>query len=175
MAPSAEFRQGDEPAYLGRARRLLVNMTPDEKADRIIKGLTATGVAAGGVPVPLLIPFMATVAGGVVAIGASYGVRLSKEDAWKLIREFFKAAGFVYTATFIGGAFITWILAATGVGYPVALALDAAQCAVIGYTVGTAAKHYFKGERSQSEMRKVVRGAMAEARASFSSKGAGRG
>jgi hypothetical protein len=150
-------------------------MTPDEKADKIIKGLTATGVAAGGVPVPMLVPFMAAVSSGVVAIGACYGVPMSRDQAWKLIREFFKAAGFVYAATFVGGAFITWILTATGVGLPVALALDAAQCAVIGYTVGTAAKHYFKGETSHAELRTIVRGAMAEARTSFGSKGANRG
>jgi len=144
-------------------------MTPDEKADKIIMGLTATGAAAGGIPVPLLVPFMGAVAGGVVAIGACYGVQLTRDEAWKLIREFFKAAGFVWTATFIGGEFIVWILAATGAGLPVALALDAVQCTVIAYAVSTAAKHYFKGQRSRDEIRAVMRRAASDARRSFSS------
>lgn len=136
----------------------------DEKADAIIKGLTATGIAAGAVPAPMLVPFMAAVASGVVAIGACYGVQLTKDEAWKLIREFFKAAGFVYVSAVVGGHFITWILTVTGLGLPVAMALDAATAAVVAYAVCTAAKHYFKGQTSRREIRDVMRQAMAEAR-----------
>ncbi|GID91608.1 DUF697 domain-containing protein [Amorphoplanes digitatis] len=139
-------------------------MTPDEKADRIIKGMVATGVAAGGVPVPLLIPFMGAVAGGVVAIGTCYGVELSKRDAWKLIRQFFKAAGFVYMSALVGGQFMVWLLTPTGLGTPAAMALDAVTSAAVAYAAGTAAKHYFKGHTSQAELRAIVRGAVVEAR-----------
>jgi hypothetical protein len=145
-------------------------MTPDEKADKIIMGLTATGAAAGALPVPLLIPFMGTVAGGVVAIGACYGVGLSRDEAWKLIREFFKAAGFVWTSAFIGTQLIAWIVTTTGVGVPVAMALETAEATLIAYAVGTAAKHYFKGQKSRDEIRTVMRSAMSEARTKFSSK-----
>jgi hypothetical protein len=140
-------------------------MTPDEKADKIIRGLVAGGLVAGALPVPLTVPFMATVAGGVVAIGACYGVQLNKADAWKLIREFFKAAGLVYAGAMVGGQFIAWILTATGFGLPVALALDAGQAAAIAYGVGSASKCYFKGQRSRDEIRAVMRSAMAEAKA----------
>jgi hypothetical protein len=142
-------------------------VTPDEKADNIIKGLMATGVAAGGVPVPMTVPFMAVVAGGVVAIGACYDVQLTKDEAWKLIIQFFKAAGLVYAAVFVGAHFTAWILTATGFGVPFALALDAAEGATIAYAVGTASKHYFKGETSRSGIRKVMRDALKESRSSL--------
>jgi hypothetical protein len=143
---------------------LNMQKTPDEMADNVIKGLVATGIACGAVPAPMLVPFMAAVASGVVAIGACYGVRLSTDEAWKLLREFFKAAGFVYCAALVGGQFITWIIGATGFGLPVALALDAAQAAGISYAVGGAAKNYFKGQNSRSEIRTIMRRALAEAR-----------
>jgi hypothetical protein len=142
-------------------------MTPDEKANRIIKGMVAAGVTAGSVPVPALVPFMGAVAGGVVAIGACYGVELSKRDAWKLIREFFKAAGFVYMSALVGSHFMVWLLTPTGLGTPLAVAIDAATCAAVAYAAGTAAQHYFKGQTSHDELRAVVRGAVAEARRNF--------
>ena len=164
------FQTLERCTYHHLGMRPLTHMTPDQKADKIITGLITTGVAAGGVPIPLTVPFMAAVAGGVVAIGACYGVQLTRDEAWKLIREFFKAAGFVWMATAVGGQLGVLILAATGAGYPVALALDAVQGAVIAYAVGTAAKHYFKGQKSRDEIRAVMRSAVSEARTKFSSK-----
>jgi hypothetical protein len=132
-------------------------MTPDEKANRIIKGMVAAGVTAGSVPVPALVPFMGAVAGGVVAIGACYGVELSKRDAWKL----------VYMSALVGSHFMVWLLTPTGLGTPLAVAIDAATCAAVAYAAGTAAQHYFKGQTSHDELRAVVRGAVAEARRNF--------
>jgi uncharacterized protein (DUF697 family) len=68
-------------------------VTPEQKADRIIAGMASTGVMVAVIPLPLGVPFMAAVATGAVAIGACYGIKLTKDEAWKLIREFFKAAG----------------------------------------------------------------------------------
>jgi uncharacterized protein (DUF697 family) len=139
-------------------------MTPDERADQIIKGMASTGVAVGLIPVPLGIPFMAAVGTGVIAIGRCYGVELTKDEAWKLVREFFKAAGITYMATAVGWQFITALAKATGFGYPVAAALDAAQAAIIAYAVGAASKAYFKGERNNKQLGAVLRSAVTEAR-----------
>jgi uncharacterized protein (DUF697 family) len=117
--------------------------SPEEKADSIIKGLMATGVTTAVIPAPLGIPFIAVVATGVVGIGRCYGVALNKQEAWKLIREFFKAAGITFTALQVGWTFISAIVNATGVGYPVSVALDATQATAISFAVGSAAKHYF--------------------------------
>jgi hypothetical protein len=133
-------------------------MTPDQKADRIIAGMVSTGVATAVVPLPLGIPFMGAVAGGVVAIGACYSVSLSKDEAWKLIREFFKAAGFTFFALNVGWQFITWIMYATGAGAPVAMALDTTQCVAIAYAVGEAAKFYFSKQAFNRQLGAKLRG-----------------
>lgn len=71
----------------------------------------------------LQVPFMGVLAGGVVGIGASYGVTLTKDEGWKLVKEFFKAAGFTYAATIVRGKLISFAVAVTGIGYPGAVAL----------------------------------------------------
>jgi uncharacterized protein (DUF697 family) len=139
-------------------------MTSDERADRIIKGMASTGVAVAVIPLPLGIPFMGAMGAGVVSIGRCYEVELTKDEAWKLIREFFKAAGMTYMATLMGWQFITALGKATGFGYPVAVALDATQAAVIAYAVGAAAKAYFKGGRSNEQLRAAIRNAVTEAK-----------
>jgi uncharacterized protein (DUF697 family) len=139
-------------------------MTPDERADRIIKGMASTGVAGAVIPLPLAIPFMGAVGAGVVSIGRCYGVELTKDEAWKLVREFFKAAGMTYMAIAVSGQFITALAKATGFGYPVAVALDATQAAVIAYAIGAAAKAYFKGERNNKQLGAVLRNAVTEAK-----------
>jgi uncharacterized protein (DUF697 family) len=139
-------------------------MTPDERADLIIKGMASTGVAGALIPLPLGIPFMGVVGAGVVSIGHCYGVELTKDQAWKLVRQFFKAAGFTYMALFVGWQFITGLGKATGFGYPVAVALDATQGAIIAYAVGAAAKAYFKGERDNKELGALLRNAAIAAK-----------
>jgi uncharacterized protein (DUF697 family) len=141
-------------------------MTAEQKTDKIIKGMVSAGVATGVIPLPLGLPFMAAVATGVVAIGACYGVELTRDEAWKLIREFFKAAGFTFFATNVGWQFITGLMYATGFGSPFAAALDTAQCVAIAYAVGAAAKHHFSGQRSRRELGAVMRSAYLERKSS---------
>jgi uncharacterized protein (DUF697 family) len=138
-------------------------MTPDERADRIIKGMATASAAMGVLPIPVL-PFMATAATGVVAIGRCYGVELTKDEAWKLIKQVFKAAGTTYMATYVGWNFILMLGKATGFGIPVAMVLDGAQSAAISYAVGAAAKAYFKGERNNKVLGAVLRNAVTEAK-----------
>jgi uncharacterized protein (DUF697 family) len=138
--------------------------TPEQKADAIIKGMMSSGVAGAIIPLPLGIPFMGVVAAGVVGIGVCYGVELTKDEAWKLIKEFFRAAGLTFMAINVGGLFISAVLNFSGAGYPVAVALDAAQATAIAYAVGTSAKVYFSGEHSRKELGAVMRNAFKEAK-----------
>ncbi len=140
--------------------------TAEQKADAIIKGMMSSGVAAAVIPLPLGVPFMGVVAGGVVGIGTCYGVELTKDEAWKLIKEFFKAAGLTFMAINVGGLFISAILNFTGAGYPVAVALDAAQATAIAYAVGSSAKFYFSGQRSRKELGAMMRESFQEAKRS---------
>ena len=134
-----------------------MSKTADEKADAIIKGMVATGVATAVIPLPLGVPFMGAVASGVVAIGACYGAQLNKDEAWTLVKEFFRAAGITYMALNVGWTFISAILNFTGLGYPAAVALDATQATAISYAVGSAAKYYFSGQRNRKELGKIMR------------------
>jgi uncharacterized protein (DUF697 family) len=147
----------------------MATLTADEKADKIITGLMGTAVAGALIPLPLAVPFMAAVAGGVVAIGTCYGVTLTKNDAWKLVREFFKAAGLTWTAINVGSVFISSVLYATGAGAPVAITMDVVQSTAIAYAVGQAAKHYFKGNRSRDELGARMRDAFRERTAAMRS------
>jgi uncharacterized protein (DUF697 family) len=134
----------------------------EEKADAVIAGLVSTAVAAAVIPVPLTVPFIGLVASGVVAIGACYGVKLSKEEAWKLLREFFKAAGFTFMAINVGSVLLSAVMTVTGAGYVVGVALDAVQASAIAYAVGSAAKHYFAGEHSRAALGAVMRAAFTQ-------------
>ena len=136
--------------------------TAEEKADAVIAGMVSAGLAGAVIPVQLTIPFMATVAGGVVGIGRCYGTELTKDEAWKLVREFFKAAGFTYMAINAGSLFISQALYVTGLGYPAAVAMDAASSTAIAYSVGAAAKAYFSGQRSRKELGAVMRNNLRE-------------
>lgn len=136
--------------------------TSEEKADAIIAGMISAGVTMAAVPVMLQVPFMGVLAGGVVGIGTSYGVTLTKAEGRKLVKEFFKAAGFTYAATIVGGKLISVAVAVTGIGYPGAVALDAVTSAAEAYAVGAAAKHYFAGDKSRRELGAVMRNAFNE-------------
>lgn len=78
---------------------------------------------------------MGVPAGGVVGIGASYGVTLTKDEGWKLVKEFFKAAAFTYAATIVGGKLISFAVAVTGIGYAGA---GSAEDSAIGRPYGRA-------------------------------------
>jgi uncharacterized protein (DUF697 family) len=140
--------------------------TAEQKADAIIKGLMSAAVATAVIPLPLGVPFMAVVAGGVVAIGTCYGVELTKDEAWRLIKEFFKAAGVTFMGLNVGWLFISAILNFTGAGYPVSVALDATQGSAIAYAVGSSAKFYFSGQRSRKELGEMMRESFKEAKRS---------
>jgi hypothetical protein len=62
----------------------------------------------------------------------------------------------------VGSVFLTAVLNVTGVGYPVAVALDAAQSSAIAYAVGSAAKAYFSGQRSRKELGALMRKGLRE-------------
>jgi uncharacterized protein (DUF697 family) len=136
----------------------------DDKADRVIAGMIAGAVGAAAAPVVAWPIFVTGMGVGVVGIGACYGVSLSKDEAWKLIKQFFTAAGFSYMATLVGGKLLTIFLAATGVGYGGAVALDVVTSSAIAYAVGQSAKAYFKGERRNAELGEIFRAAVRRRR-----------
>lgn len=133
--------------------------SPDERADQICVAMAAAGVAFAAIPgfnAPL---FAAMLGAGVVAIGKVYGVTLTGEDGWKLIKQFFLAAGFTFLAAAIGLKVVTALAALTGIGYGGAVALDAVSSSALAFAVGKAGKAYFKGERDKHKLGKAFRDA----------------
>lgn len=129
----------------------------DEQADQIIN--TMIGGMAGaalvqGISLALVMTAMGT---GVVAIGRCYGTEINRDEAWKLIKQFFQAAGFCYIGWILGGRILTAMLAATGAGYAAAVTIDGAANAALGYAIGAASKAYFKGERNNKIIGAVMR------------------
>lgn len=83
---------------------------------------------------------------GCVAIGRAYGVQLTKDEAWKLIKQFFLSTGSMFLAINVGSKLLASILKATGFGYGVGVVLDVAFSIASAYAVGACAKEYFRND-----------------------------
>lgn len=133
-------------------------MTADEKADAAIKTMIATVI--GTAAIPAYVNWAATAAAmgaGVVSIGLCYGVKLNKDEAWHLVKQFILAGGFWFAGMILGSRILSMILTSTGIGYFGAVAMDAAVSAALAYAIGESAKAYFKGTRDKAELGKILR------------------
>lgn len=114
-------------------------------ADSAILAMTIAGVGIGFAPVMLDIAIFMTEAGiGVVTIGKCYNMKLSKEDAGDLIKQFFKAAGLAYSMVFTCEKLGTSALKSNPVSYIPAMIADAVMCGSISYAIGSTSKRYFR-------------------------------
>lgn len=141
-------------------------MTSDEKADAAIK--TMVMAVIGGAVVPTHINWAITAAAlgsGVVAIGLCYGVELSKDEGWHLVKQFVGAAGFWFMGLMVGTRILSVILATTGVGYAGAVALDATISAALAYAIGASSKAYFKGVKDKKDLGAIFRKSFQESKA----------
>lgn len=117
----------------------------DRNADTAIKTMIAACVGGAVVPAHINWTIVAAALGaGVVAIGVCYDVKMNKDEAWKLIKQFFLAAGTVFLMLNIGSKIISIILASTGIGYAGAVGLDTVVSGAQAYAVGACAKEYFR-------------------------------
>lgn len=67
----------------------------NEKADKAIKAMMATVVGTALVPAHVNWALTASAMGaGVVAIGLCYDIKLTKDEGWKLVKQFILSAGF---------------------------------------------------------------------------------
>lgn len=145
----------------------------DSNADKAIASMIATTVGAAAVPAHVNWALMASIlGGGVVAIGLCYDVKLSKDEAWKLVKQFFIAAGSFFIGINISSKIFAMILTSTGIGHIGAVALDAALSSAIAYAIGATAKHYFrndylgKDKLSKAELGNIFRDAFKKKRQS---------
>ena len=117
----------------------------DEQADDAIRTMVATVVGTAAIPAHVNWSLTATAIGaGVVAIGLIYDVQLTKEEGWKLVRQFFLGAGFWFVTMNVGSKILTAIMESTGFGYLGGVALDGAISAASAWAIGACAKEYFR-------------------------------
>jgi len=128
----------------------------DKNADKVIVGMAASIAAAATLPLvvdyPILVSILAT---GVVSIGLCYGVKFTKDEAWKLIIQIIKAANHWKTFILFGSQLSALILESTGLGYFAGVTIQITTGVAVSYAIGAAAKEYFKGERDMGRIGKT--------------------
>lgn len=117
----------------------------EENADKAITTMTVGAVGIGFAPVFVdVTALMIGLGVGVVAIGKCYDLKLTKDDAGDLIKQFFKAAGLTYSMIFAGQKITTSLLKSNPVSYIPSMIADAAMCGSIAFAVGSTSKRYFQ-------------------------------
>lgn len=141
----------------------------DNNADKAIKAMMTAVVGTALIPAHVNWTLTASAMGaGVVAIGCCYGVKMTKDDGWKLVRQFVLSAGFWFLSMNIGSKLLTALMESTGIGYGVGVALDAAASAAFAWAIGSTAKEYFrndylgKAKLTKEELGKIFRQAFKE-------------
>lgn len=119
----------------------------DNDADVAIKSMMTAVVAAAAVPAHVNWALTASAMGaGAVAIGKCYDVQLTKDEGWKLVRQFVLSAGMWFLSMNVGSKMLSALMQSTGIGYAVGMALDAASSAAFAWAIGSTAKAYFRNE-----------------------------
>lgn len=119
----------------------------DQEADVAIDTMVKAVLATSVLPVVVNTGLTGTAMGaGCIAIGKVYGISLSDDDAWKLIKQFFLGAGTWFLAMNFGSKFLTMLIQATGIGYLFSVAIDATISAAAAYAIGSCAKAYFRND-----------------------------
>lgn len=119
----------------------------DNDADVAIKTMMGTVIATAAVPAHVNWALTASAMGaGAVAIGKCYDVQLTKDEGWKLVKQFVLSAGMWFLSMNVGSKILSALMQSTGVGYAVGMALDAASSAAFAWAIGSTAKAYFRNE-----------------------------
>ncbi|HZP82810.1 MAG TPA: DUF697 domain-containing protein [Chthonomonadaceae bacterium] len=130
----------------------------DAQADKVIATMVKGMVGAAVIPAHVNWALVATAMGaGVIRIGNCYGIKLTKDEAWELIVQFFRAAGLTFCALNVGSKVLAALMSSTLIGHASAVALDATISASLAYAVGGCAKSYFKGVRDSRELGRMMR------------------
>ena len=119
----------------------------NENADKAIAGMMATVVGTALVPAHVNWALTASAMGaGGVAIGLCYDIKLSKDEGWKLVKQFIMSAGFWFLSMNVGSKILSALMETTGIGYGAGVAIDAATSAAFAWAIGATAKEYFQRE-----------------------------
>ena len=138
----------------------------DEQADVAIQTMVTAIIGGAVVPVHVNWALAASAMGaGVVAIGLIYDVKLTEEEGWKLVKQFFLSAGFFFVTLNVGSKIFAAIAESTGIGYVGGAMIDGAISGASAWAVGACAKEYFrrdflgKSKPTKDELRKIFQDA----------------
>lgn len=121
--------------------------TCDKNADKAINTMMTAVVGTALVPAHVNWALTASAMGaGVVAVGLCYDVKLTREEGWKLVRQFVMGAGFWFISMNVGSKILSALMESTGIGYGAGAAIDAAASAAFAWAIGSTAKKYFRNE-----------------------------
>lgn len=141
----------------------------NEKADLAIAAMVTTVVGTAAVPAAVNWAITASaMGGGAAAIGKCYGIKLTTDEGWKLVKQFIIGAGSWFLAMNVSSKIFSALLQFTGFGYGVGFALDAATSAAFAWAIGATSKEYFKREYlgksklSEKELGKIFRDAFKD-------------
>lgn len=144
----------------------------DQRADKAIKAMVASMVGMAAIPALVNWALVATaMASGVVAIGLCYDVKLTKDEAWKLVKQFFIAAGLTFMMVQGGTKIVAMILSSTGIGHFGAMAIDCTVSGAQGYAIGMGAREYFRRDSlgqakpTKEELGRIIREAFKSKKA----------
>ena len=141
----------------------------NEKADKAISAMVTTVMATAILPAHVNWALTASAMGaGVVSIGLCYDVKLTKDEGWKLVKQFVLGAGFWFLSMNVGSKMLSAFLESTGFGYGVGVAMDVATSAAFAWAIGATSKEYFqrdylgKSKPSKDELGKIFRDAFKD-------------
>ena len=141
----------------------------NEKADLAIAAMVTTVVGTAVVPAAVNWAVTASAMGtGAVAIGKCYGIKLTSDEGWKLVKQFVYAAGGWFLGLNVGSKILTALMQFTGLGYGAGVALDATVSAALAWAIGATSKEYFrreylgKSKLSKDELGKIFREAFKD-------------
>lgn len=141
----------------------------NEKADKAISAMVTTVTATALLPAHVNWALTASAMGaGVISIGLCYDVKLTKDEGWKLVKQFVLGAGFWFLSMNVGSKILSAFLESTGLGYGVGVVMDATTSAAFAWAIGATSKEYFqrdflgKSKPSKDELSKIFRDAFKD-------------
>ena len=138
----------------------------DANADEAIKAMVTAAVGTAIIPAHVNWACSASAMGaGVVSIGLCYDVKLSKDEGWKLVKQFIYSAGGWILSMNVGSKLFAALAQSTGLGYGAGVTIDSAASAAFAWAIGESAKEYFrrdylgKSKMSKEELGRFFRNA----------------
>ncbi|MCR5662089.1 MAG: DUF697 domain-containing protein [bacterium] len=135
----------------------------DRRADDVIAGMVSSMTAGALAPAAInWVIVMSAMGAGVMSIGSCYTIKISKEEAADLIKQFFLSAGLTWCMLNVGAKICAAVFEATGFAYAPVVVADAVLSASQAFAIGSCAKAYFRkkyqgGDITDAELGQILK------------------